>query len=79
MDGAAGSGLDIISGNVVDGRKVVLSVNRAQLDGVMQARLPDPDTMAVTVSVRVEETLVPVIDMSLKRIDPTNVSAVTPR
>ena len=45
MDGAAGSGLDIISGNVVDGRKVVLAINRNQLRGVMQARLPDDNTM----------------------------------
>ncbi len=79
MDGAAGSGLDIISGNVVDKSKVVLAINRNQLDGVMQARLPDRDTMAVTVSVRVDETLVPVIGMKLKRIDPTTVSAVESR
>lgn len=79
MDGADGSGLDIVSGNVVDGRKVVLAINRNQLDGVMQARLPDRDTMAVTVSVRVDETLVPVIGMNLKRVVPTKVSAATPR
>ena len=79
MDGAAGSGLDIVSGNVVGSRKVVLAINRNQLDGVMQARLPDGDTMAVTVSVRVEGTLVPVIGMSLRRVDPTMVGAVEPR
>jgi len=79
MDGAAGSGLDIVSGNVVDSRKVVLGINRNQLQGVMQARLPDQNTMAVTVSVRVEGTLVPVIGMSLKRVDPTMVGAVEPR
>ena len=28
MDGAAGPGLDIISGNVVDDRKVVFGINR---------------------------------------------------
>ena len=43
MDGAAGSGLDIISGNVVDGRKVVFAINRNQLRGIMQARLPDDE------------------------------------
>ena len=79
MDGAAGSGLDIVSGNVVNGRKVVLGINRNQLQGVMQARLPDENTMAVTVSVRVDETMVPVIGMSLKRVDPTMVGAVEPR
>jgi hypothetical protein len=79
MDGAAGAGLDIVSGNVIDSGKVVLAINRNQLQGVMQARLPDQNTMAVTVSVRVDETLVPVIGMSLKRVDPTMVGAVEPR
>lgn len=68
MDGAAGKGLDIISGNVVDGEKVILAVNRAQLDGVMQARLPDENSMKVTVSVKVENKLVPVIGVNLKRV-----------
>jgi hypothetical protein len=76
MDGAQGSGLDIISGNVVDGKKVVLSINRNQLKGVMQARLPDNDTMTVTVSVRVDKTMVPVIGMNLKRVDDTAVGAI---
>ena len=35
----------------------------------MQARLPDDNTMNVTVSVRVDEDMVPVIGMSLKRVD----------
>jgi hypothetical protein len=76
MDGAQGSGLDIISGSVVDGKKVVLSINRNQLKGVMQARLPDNDTMTVTVSVRVDKTMVPVIGMNLKRVDDTAVGAI---
>ena len=37
----------------------------------MQARLPDDNTMNVTVSVRVDKTMVPVIGMSLKRVDDT--------
>ncbi len=77
MDGAAGKGLDITAGNVV-GDKVVLSVNRAQLNGVMQARVPDANTMKVTVSVRVENKLVPVIGVSLKRVDGMTVSSTDP-
>ena len=69
MDGAKGSGLDIISGNVVNDRKVVFAINRKQLRGIMQARLPDDNTMNVTVSVRVDDDMVPVIGMSLKRVD----------
>lgn len=77
MDGAAGKGLDIISGNVVDDRKVILAVNRAQLDGVMQARIPDDNTMNVTVSVKVDKKLVPVIGVNLKRIDGTKVGSIS--
>lgn len=76
MDGAKGNGMDIISGNVVDGRKVVLGINRKQLKGVMQARVSNDDTMTVTVSVRVEKTMVPVIGMQLKRVDATEVGSI---
>ena len=76
MDGADGSGLDIISGNVVNDRKVVFAINRNQLRGIMQARLPDEDTMNVTVSVRVDKAMVPVIGMSLKRVDDAPVGAI---
>lgn len=79
MDGAKGSGLDIVSGNVVDQRKVVLGIHRNQLKGVMQARLPDADTMTVSVSVRVEDTLVQVIGMNLKRVDGAAVGAIANR
>ena len=74
----SGSGLDIISGNVIEGRKVVLDINRNQLSGVMQARLPDDDTMTVTVSVRVDRAMVPVIGMNLKRVDASTVGAIAP-
>jgi len=76
LDGAEGDGLDIVSGNVVDGRKVVLSLNRKQLKGVMQARIADANTLNVTVSVRVEKQLVPVIGMSLKRVDGSAVGTI---
>lgn len=76
MDGAAGSGLDITAGNVVNDRKVVFSIHRNDLRGIMQARLPNDDTMNVTISVRVEDSMVPVIGMSLKRVDATAVGAI---
>jgi hypothetical protein len=75
LDGAEGKGLDIVSGNV-EGRKAVFGLNRNQLKGAMLARLPDDDTMNVTVSVRVEDELVPVIGMSLKRVDVESDGAV---
>jgi hypothetical protein len=76
MDGAAGKGLDIVSGNVVDEKKVILAVNRAQLDGVMQARIPDDNTMNVTVSVKVDKKLVPVIGVNLRRVDGATVGSI---
>ena len=76
LDGASGSGLDIISGNVVDGRKVVLAINRNQLKGVMQARLPDSQTMTVSVSVKVDDSMIQVIGMNLKRVDDGSVGAI---
>lgn len=75
MDGAAGKGLDVVSGNV-DGRKVVLALNRSALKGAMIARLSSDDAMTVTVSVRVEKQMVPVIGMNLKRVDGAAVGSV---
>jgi len=76
QDGAAGKGLDVVSGNVVSDRKVVFGLNRKQLKGAMQARLPDDNSMVVTVSVRVEEAMVPVIGVNLKRVDGIAVGTV---
>jgi hypothetical protein len=78
MGGSAGAGLDIVSGNVVDARKVVFGINRKQLNGIMQARIPDDNSMIVTVSVRVDKQMVPVIGMSLKRMDATEVGSIAP-
>ena len=69
MGGSSGNGLDIVAGNVVDTRKVVFAINRNQLNGVMQARSPDDQSMVVTVSVKVDKQVVPVIGMNLKRVD----------
>jgi hypothetical protein len=76
MDGAAGKGLDVVGGSVA-GDKVVFSLNRKALDGAMLARLPDDNTMNVTVSVKVEGDMVPVIGLKLKRIDERQVGALT--
>jgi hypothetical protein len=76
MDGAEGSGLDIVSGNVVNSNKVVFAINRNALRGIMQARLADENSMNVTISVRVDDDMVPVIGMKLKRVDETPVGAI---
>lgn len=78
MDGAAGKGLDVVGGSVTSD-KVVFRLSRNALDGAMQARMADKDTLNVTVSVKVEDEMVPVIGMSLKRLDGTSVGAVATR
>ncbi|WOS64496.1 hypothetical protein [Sinorhizobium fredii] len=66
LDGADGKGLDVVSGNVAND-KVVVGINRKKLNGAMIARLQDAETMNITISVKVEETMVPVIGVSLNR------------
>lgn len=66
LDGAAGDGLDVVSGSVGD-RRVTFELNRERLTGAMLASFPDDDTMHVTVSVRVEDQWVPFIGLNLKR------------
>lgn len=75
MDGAVGEGLDVIGGQV-NGRKVTLTLNRNQLNGAMLASLPDDDTLHVTVSVKVDKQMVPVIGMNLKRVDASAIGAI---
>nr|WP_316654417.1 hypothetical protein [uncultured Gellertiella sp.] len=66
LDGASGKGLDIISGRVAKDN-VVLGINRSKLNGAMIARLESDNAMNVTISVKVGETMVPVIGMKLSR------------
>ncbi|CAD7035460.1 conserved exported protein of unknown function [Pseudorhizobium banfieldiae] len=66
LDGADGKGLDIVSG-AVNGDKVVVGINRAQLNGAMVASLRDPNTMNITISVKVEDQMIPVIGLTLDR------------
>ncbi|PWW04424.1 hypothetical protein DFR52_1011122 [Hoeflea marina] len=66
LDGAAGEGLDIVSGRVTADR-VTMGINRKKLNGAMVARLNDSETLNITISVSVGATLVPVIGMTLKR------------
>lgn len=70
LDGAKGKGLDITSGNV-EGNRVVFAMVREQLKGAMQAKVSQDDQMIVTISVDVAKKMVPVIGMSLKRVDHT--------
>ncbi|MEW7006703.1 MULTISPECIES: hypothetical protein [unclassified Lentilitoribacter] len=66
LDGAAGQGLDIVSGKFKKS-KAVVGINRNKLDGAMVADFINPDTMNVTISVKVGSSMVPVIGMTLSR------------
>lgn len=66
LDGAEGKGLDVVSGAVTEDT-VVVGINRAKLNGAMIARVRDDKTMNVTVSVKVESQMIPVIGLTLTR------------
>ena len=66
LDGAKGKGLDVISGDIGE-NKVVVAINRKQLYGAMVASMHGPNTMNVTISVKVDDRYVPVIGMTLQR------------
>ncbi|MGL4406116.1 MAG: hypothetical protein ACRCT6_10175 [Notoacmeibacter sp.] len=68
LDGAKGKGLDIVSGSIEENR-VVFAMVREQLKGTMLAKVTNTNQMNVTISVDVAKKMVPVIGMSLKRID----------
>jgi len=76
LDGAAGDGMDIVSGDVVGQDKAVFGIDRKKLNGAMIARLASQDTMVVTVSVKVEDKMIPVLGMNLKRIDGVQVGSI---
>ena len=75
LDGSAGKGLDITGGNV-SGNRVVLAISRKQLNGAMLAKFNDDNTMNVTISVRLEEALIPVVGITLKRVDARAVGSI---
>jgi hypothetical protein len=66
LDGAAGKGLDITSGTVSD-NTVVMGLNRQKLNGAMIARVQDNKSMNITISVKVDEQMIPVIGLTLTR------------
>jgi hypothetical protein len=68
LDGEAGEGMDIVGGRY-SASKLVVDVKRKDLNGVMIARLNGDDRLNITVSVKVDKQLIPVIGMSLDRVD----------
>ncbi|SEB37462.1 hypothetical protein [Nitratireductor aquibiodomus] len=75
LDGAAGKGLDVTGGKVI-GNDVVFALHRSSLSGAMRARISDNNTMHITISVQVNDDMVPVIGMKLKRTDSGGIEAI---
>lgn len=69
LDGAGGQGLDVVGGTVRN-NKAVFKILRNKLSGAMSAHMVSQDKMNVTISVQVEDELVPVIGMTLKKVGP---------
>ena len=58
--------MDIVGGRY-SASKLIVNIRRKDLNGVMVARHTDDDKLNVTISVRVDNRLVPVIGMMLDR------------
>jgi hypothetical protein len=76
LDGEKGDGMDIVGGRY-SGSKLVVDVKRKDLNGVMIARLNGDNKLNITVSVRVEKQLIPVIGVSLDRVGTASDATVT--
>ena len=76
LDGAKGKGLDIVSGRLRSNRLVV-GINRKQLNGTMVANLKSRNKMNITISVRANNKLIPVIGLSLNRVGSAKKTSLT--
>ncbi len=66
LDGEKGKGMDVTGGRYTKGR-IVADIKRKDLRGIMVANLSNPNALKVTISVKHEGRLVPVIGMNLAR------------
>ncbi|MGB7287031.1 MAG: hypothetical protein WBC71_08875 [Salaquimonas sp.] len=73
LDGEAGEGMDIIGGRY-SSNKLVVNIKRKDLRGVLVASKANENHMQMTISVRVDGKLVPVIGMRLDRTDGPNLA-----
>lgn len=76
LDGESGEGMDVIGGRYT-GSKLVVDIKRKDLRGVMVARLLEDDKLNITISVRVDSRLIPVIGMTLDRVGEATDGTVT--
>ncbi len=70
LDGEKGQGMDVTGGRFTSSRLVV-GIKRNKLNATMVARLDNNRKLNVTISVHVQDQLIPVIGMALDRITRT--------
>ena len=66
LDGQKGDGMDVVGGRYTQNRLVV-EIRRKNLNGIMVANLSNPNRLNITISVRHNKKLIPVIGMNLAR------------
>ncbi len=71
LDGEKGEGMDVVGGRFTSSRLVV-GIKRKQLNATMVARLDNNNKLNVTVSVKLQGKLIPVIGMSLNKFTRTS-------
>ena len=76
LDGAKGKGLDL-KGGKLRGKKLVVKINRKQLNGTMVANLKSHNKLHVSINVRAGGRLVPVIGLTLKRTGEAKKASLT--
>ena len=73
LDGEDGKGMDVIGARYTRGR-LVASIKRNELEGVMVANLSDSNALKITVSVKHKGGFIPVIGMNLGRKSDSSVT-----
>lgn len=66
LDGAKGDGMDVTGGRYTRDR-LVIDIKRKDLNGIMVANLSNPNQLKVSVSVRHNGKIIPVLGMTLAR------------
>ncbi len=66
LDGQKGDGMDVRGGRYTNNRLVV-EIKRHNLDAIMIANLQDPNQLKITISVKHNDRLIPVIGINLDR------------
>lgn len=73
-EGAQAQGLDITKG-VIHKNHMILELSREKLNGNMEAKLEGDNLLRITLAVKIDEDVIPVIGMNLNRTQPAVTTA----